>query len=122
MAGKTAGEKYTPGGNPRSKNGAMRRRHRARLRAMRAPCGICGGEIHYDEPSDAAHPFSFVIDEIVPVSRYYLAGYPSREACAQDWHNLQAAHWICNARKGNRIKMPGGDSNKAGGIRSDGAW
>ena len=58
--------------NPRYANGALRRKHRARLKAMGAPCGICGGRlgpIHYDEPSDAAHPLSFVVDEIRPVAR-----------------------------------------------------
>lgn len=89
--------------NPRYKNGALRRRYRARLRAMGAPCGICGGRlgpIHYDEPSDAKHPLSFVIDEIRPVSRWREFSYPSPEAAARDWSNLQAAHWICNAKKG----------------------
>ena len=55
-----------PTGNPRYANGALRRKYRARLRAMGGECGICHGRlgpIHYDEPSDAAHPLSFVIDE-----------------------------------------------------------
>jgi 5-methylcytosine-specific restriction endonuclease McrA len=91
--------------NPRHQNGNLRRKHRARFKAMGAPCGICGGRlgpIHYDEPSDAQHPLSYVIDEIIPVSRYKAAGYPSRAAAAQDWTNLQAAHWICNAQKSNK--------------------
>lgn len=91
--------------NPRYANGALRRRHRARLRAMAGPCGICGGRlgpIHYDEPSDAAHPLSFVVDEIRPVSRWREFGYASPRAAAEDWHNLQAAHYCCNAWKGNR--------------------
>ena len=94
------------GVNPRHKNGNMRRKHRARLRAIGGPCGICKGRlgpIHYDEPSDSAHPLSFVIDEIRPVSRWREFGYPSPEAAAQDWNNLQAAHWCCNAAKGNKI-------------------
>ena len=56
-------------GNPRYANGQLRRRHRARLRAMGGECGICHGRfgpIHYDEPSDAQHPLSFVVDEIKP--------------------------------------------------------
>ena len=92
--------------NPRSSNGALRRKYRARFTAQAAPCGICGGKfgpIHYDEPSDAAHPLSFVIDEIRPVSRWQEFGYPSPQAAAQDWNNLQAAHYCCNAAKGNRI-------------------
>jgi len=73
---------------------------------MGAPCGICRGRfgpIHYDEPSDAQHPLSFVIDEIRPVSRWKEFGYDSPEAAAQDWDNLQAAHWICNQKKSNKI-------------------
>ena len=71
--------------NPRYQNGALRRKYRARFRAMDAPCGICRGllgPIHYDEPSDAQHPLSFVIDEIRPVSRWKMYGYPSAAAAA----------------------------------------
>ena len=73
---------------------------------MAAPCGICKGRlgpIHYDEPSDAQHPLSFVIDEIRPVSKWKQFGYDSPAAAAQDWDNLQAAHWICNAKKSNKV-------------------
>lgn len=89
--------------NPRYKNGNLRRKHRARFKAMNARCGICGGEINYDEPSDAQHPLSFVIDEIRPVSRWREFGYASPEEAARDWNNLQAAHYGCNAAKGNKI-------------------
>jgi len=92
--------------NPRYANGNLRRKYRARFKSLAAPCGICGGrlgEIHYDEPSDAEHPLSFVIDEIRPVSRYKEFGYASKEEAARDWNNLQAAHYICNAKKGNKI-------------------
>lgn len=99
--------------NPRHANGNLRRKMRARFKAAGDPCGICRGAlgpIRYDEPSDAAHPLSFVIDEIKPISKYKIFGYPSREAAAQDLDNLQAAHWICNARKSNKtgrmIKAP----------------
>ena len=91
--------------NPRYKNGTLRRKHRARFKAMQSPCGICKGrlgEIHYDEPSDAQHPLSFVIDEIRPVSKWEQFGYPSPEAAAQDWNNLQAAHYCCNQAKSNK--------------------
>lgn len=72
---------------------------------MQAPCGICKGllgPIHYDEPSDSKHPLSFVIDEIIPVSKWKEAGYMSAEAAADDFSNCQAAHYICNQRKGNK--------------------
>lgn len=91
--------------NPRYANGNLRRKYRARFKAMGMPCGICKGfygEIHYDEPSDWKHPLSFVIDEIVPVSKYREGGYSSARACAEDPHNLQPAHWACNAAKSNK--------------------
>ena len=91
--------------NPRNRNGSLRRKYRARFKAMGAPCGICHGtlgEIHYDEPSDAKHPLSFVIDEILPISRAKEFGYESRRQAAEDWNNLQAAHYICNLNKSNK--------------------
>lgn len=103
--------------NPRYKNGNLRRKHRARFKAMQAPCGICRGRlgpIHYDEPSDSKHPLSFVIDEIRPVSRWKTYGYGSPEEAARDWGNLQAAHWCCNAAKSNKV------ARKA--VVSDGKW
>lgn len=113
-------------GNPRYKNGNARRKARARFRAMDAPCGICRGQlgpIHYDEPSDAAHPLSFVIDEIRPVSKWRLVGYPSPEAAAQDWQNLQAAHRCCNAAKGAKIGFQiGGAGRVQRQHQIDGDW
>lgn len=96
------------GNNPRSANGNMRRKNRARFRAMNAECGICKGRfgsIHYDEPSDAKHPLSFVIDEIVPVSKYKSFGYNSAREAAEDFNNLQAAHYYCNAIKSNKLNF-----------------
>ena len=91
--------------NPRYSNGNLRRKMRARFKAAQAECGICKGRlgpIHYDEPSDHAHPLSFVIDEIKPVSRWRQYGYGSPQEAAQDISNLQAAHYCCNAAKGPR--------------------
>lgn len=114
--------------NPRYANGALRRKYRARFRAMEAPCGVCGGRlgpIHYDEPSDAAHPLSFVIDEIRPVSKWKQFGYVSPRAAAEDWNNLQPAHYFCNAQKGNRTDVTHTDASigktTAPSVR-DGAW
>lgn len=89
--------------NPRWQNGSLRKKHRARMRAMGLPCAICGQPIHYDEPSDWKHPLSFVIDEKLPVSRWQEFGYDSPEQAAQDWNNLQPAHYICNALKSNKV-------------------
>ena len=105
-----------PTGNPRYANGALRRKYRARLKAMGEPCGICHGRlgpIHYEEPSDAAHPLSFVIDEIKPVSKWRQFGYASPRAAAEDWGNLQPAHYFCNAQKGNKTGVFGADNHKS---------
>ena len=89
--------------NPRSANGALRRKNRARLRAMGAPCHICGKPINYDEPSDARHPLSFVIDEVIPIARWKEFGYGSPREVAEDFNNLAPAHYICNARKSSHL-------------------
>ena len=94
--------------NPRYANGTLRRKNRARLKAMGCECGICKGRlgpIHYDEPSDHEHPLSFVVDEIKPVSRYKEFGYSSKREAAEDWNNLQAAHYCCNLWKSNKIEQ-----------------
>lgn len=93
--------------NPRWKTG-RRRKYQQRFRSMQAPCGICGGrlgEIHYDEPSNSKHPLSFVIDEIIPISKWQEAGYASPAAAADDFSNLQAAHYICNQLKRDKVNF-----------------
>ena len=110
--------------NPRSANGNLRRKHRSRLKAIGGPCGICRGKlgpIHYDEPSDSDHPLSFVIDEIKPVSRWKEFGYSSKAAAAQDWNNLQAAHYCCNAMKSNKTMKELNKINKRVNV-TDGKW
>lgn len=110
-------------GNPRWTNGNLRQKHRARFKAMNAPCGICGGRlgpVRYDQPSSPKYPMSFVIDEIRPISKYRQFGYDSPQAAAQDWNNLQAAHYCCNAAKGDKVSFgsrPGPVVNIA-----DGQW
>jgi len=109
--------------NPRYSNGSLRRKYRARFKAMGAPCGICKGKlggIDYTAPSDFNHPLSFVIDEIKPVSRWREFGYPSPRAAAEDWNNLQAAHYCCNAAKSNKVTTPQQIIKKVNVI--DGDW
>lgn len=94
--------------NPRYANGALRRKNRERFKALDLPCGICHGRygpIHYDEPSDSKHPLSFVIDEIRPVSRWKEFGYSSPREAAEDFDNLQPAHWCCNSMKSNKLSI-----------------
>lgn len=110
--------------NPRYANGNLRRKHRARLKAQGNECGICKGRlgpIHYDEPSDARHPLSFVVDEIIPVSRWKEFGYESPQAAADDYSNLQAAHWCCNQAKSNKIGYVV-STKVTKPIRPDGEW
>ena len=102
MVGQAERDQKMSKSNPRYANGSLRRKYRARFKTMQCECGICHGKlgpIHYDEPSDAQHPLSFVIDEIKPVSRWKQFGYPSARAAAEDWNNLQPAHYICNQMK-----------------------
>ncbi len=109
--------------NPRSQNGTLRRQNRARLRAMELPCHICGRPIHYDEPSDSLHPLSFVIDEVIPVSKWKEYGYDSPRQVAEDPDNLAAAHWICNAKKSNKINYsPHSQRVGRAEVIKDGDW
>ena len=84
-------KKQMGGTNPRTQNGTLRKKYRARFRAAGAPCGMCKGKlgpIHHDEPGSPAHPLSFVIDEIKPVSRWREFGYHSAREAAEDFDNL----------------------------------
>lgn len=76
--------------NPRYRNYSARVKLRNRLKAEGRPCALCGQPIDYTLP--ARHPMSFEMDEIVPVSK---GGSPI------DYDNVQAAHRICNERKGD---------------------
>lgn len=84
--------------NPRYANGNARRKLRDRWRAIGAPCGICGKPIDYSlgmvtvNGKRRPHPMSFVVDEVVPVSK---GGDPL------DFENTRPAHWVCNARRGD---------------------
>lgn len=77
--------------NVRRKNGHRRTMLIKWLKAQGRPCAICGGPIDYGLPP--GNPWSFEVDEIVPVSR---GGDPL------DRDNVQPAHRICNQRRGNR--------------------
>ncbi len=90
---------------PRWKNTRERKKLQLRLVAEGRPCWICrlagrSGTIDYS--LKYPHPYSFVMDELVPVSKYWLGGYPSAMACALDYANLAAAHKCCNEWRGNK--------------------
>jgi len=108
--------------NPRQRNSNARRKLRLWLKSRGEPCALCGGAIDYSLP--AGDPMSFEMDEIIPVSRYYLGGYATPEQCALDRDNVQATHRICNQRKGNAIiihRDKGGDVDRTPTSRDWGA-
>ena len=82
--------------NPRRANGTRRNSIRGWLRAQHRPCWICRafgrtGDIDYSLP--AGHPFSFEVDELIPVSK---GGSPFERS------NVDAAHRCCNQWRGNK--------------------
>lgn len=82
--------------NVRNKNGNARRKLRIWLKAQGRPCWICKEfgrppEIDYSLP--ARNPWSFEVDELVPVSK---GGDPL------DRNNVDAAHRCCNQWRGNK--------------------
>ena len=63
--------------NPRYANGNTRRKIRARWKSIGAPCWLCNKPIDYSlgfivdkrTGKKRPHPMSFVVDEVVPVSK-----------------------------------------------------
>lgn len=98
--------------NPRWKSG-KRRLYQQRFKALQLPCAICGRKIDYSLPyyfTDEAgrkhvNMWAFVIDEKIPISKWKEAGYSSPAEASNTWENLQPAHAICNAKKGNKINF-----------------
>ncbi|MBR0405936.1 MAG: hypothetical protein IJI68_12190 [Eggerthellaceae bacterium] len=91
--------------NPRYANGSLRTKNRRRLRAEERPCWICqlfGRNSHIDYSLPPGHPMSFEVDELIPVSRYWLGGYRTPEQCANDYRNLASTHRCCNQWRGNK--------------------
>ena len=75
-------------GNPCNANAGGRRKLRARFKARRDPCAICGRPIDYELP--AFDEWSFELDEIKPRR---LGGDPL------DPDNVQPTHRRCNREK-----------------------
>lgn len=106
------------GTDPRIKNGNARRKLRAWLKAQGYPCALCGQPINYGLP--IGHPDSFEVDEVVPVSRYWLKAYNKQagawagayqtpQQAALDANNVQATHRKCNEEKSNHIVVQASD-------------
>ena len=109
--------------NPRYENGNLRRKNRARIKSQGDVCYLCGRPIDYTLPHD--NPWAFVVDELIPVSRWKEFGYDSPRAVAEDFNNLRAAHRICNARKSNKTieeLKKRQNANKRAYVASDGEW
>lgn len=82
--------------NTRYANGNARRKLRARLKAEQRDCWICkafGRPAHIDYDLPHLHPMSFVVDELIPVSK---GGSPL------DYYNVDAAHRSCNGWRSNK--------------------
>lgn len=101
-------------GNERVSDGNARRKLRAWLRDQGYPCAICGRPIDYSLP--ARDPNAFEVDEVVPVSRFWLrlwndqqgcwAGpYENGKAAALARENVRATHRHCNQERGNRVDV-----------------
>ena len=91
--------------DPRWHDSTERRKLQNRLRAEARPCWICramGRTGTIDYSLRFPHPYSFEMDELIPVSKYQLGGYPSAKACALDYKNLAATHRCCNQWRSNR--------------------
>jgi 5-methylcytosine-specific restriction endonuclease McrA len=73
---------------------AQRDRDRARIKATRANCHICGAPIDYDLPH--TDPMSYVVDHVIPLSK----------GGADQLSNKAAAHRECNSKKRARIVAP----------------
>lgn len=78
--------------NPR--NTAQRNRLRARAKATRAACHICGAPIDYDLASD--DPLSFQLDHVIPLAK----------GGTDTVSNTAPSHKQCNSKKRARIIAP----------------
>lgn len=92
-------------GNPRRANGSQRTKNRERMKAEQRECWICkafGRPAAIDYSLPARHPLSFELDELVPVSKFWLGNYSSPEQCALDYNNNAATHRCCNNWRKNK--------------------
>lgn len=76
------------------RNTSKQNRFRARIKAARPACHICGQAIAWE--ADHLDPMSFVIDHIIPLAK------GGEDALS----NLAAAHRLCNSKKRARLIAP----------------
>lgn len=77
------------------RTGRPYRRLCAAVRALGAPCWICGHNI--DLQLDARHPLSWTLDHLTPLSK---------GGSLLDPANARAAHRRCNSARGARTGPP----------------
>ena len=113
--------------NPRTKNGAARRKLIARVKREERICWLCGDPVDLtlgfqyglhgakcrkpDCTGCVPHPMRAEVDEIVPVS---LGGSP------YDRKNTHLSHRLCNQRRGN--KPPAGMLPPIQPLRTSREW
>ncbi|WP_433584562.1 HNH endonuclease [Microbacterium hydrocarbonoxydans] len=76
------------------RSSSVQDRHRARHRATRAACHICGRPIDYT--LKWPDPMSFVVDHVVPLAK----------GGSHSFDNTAAAHAECNSKKRARLVAP----------------
>ena len=67
-------------------------------------CKLCGKKMRMDKADTVSngnpHPFAPTVDHVIPVSIARELGWTKLETNAEN--NLQAAHFVCNVKKGNK--------------------
>lgn len=80
------------------RNSAQRDRDRARIRAAKPNCHICGKQIMWD--ADWLDPLSFVVDHVIPLAKGGQDALANKKAA----HRRQPRE--CNSKKRARIIAP----------------
>jgi 5-methylcytosine-specific restriction endonuclease McrA len=80
------------------RNSAQRDRDRARIRATKAGCWICGQAVDYTLPH--TDPMSFVVDHVIPLAKGGQDALANKKAA----HRRQSRE--CNSKKRARIIAP----------------
>lgn len=117
----------------RRSNSTRRNKLRKRVAELGLPCHICGKPIDYSLPARVKTPAGYVynddayeLDELVPISRYYLGGYETPEEAALDPDNVAPAHRRCNRLRSNKsmkdLKNPKYKKKNAAHVENSRRW